>query len=88
MKGALTWLKRRPPASGRASTGETVWTDEEQAAMQESAKERKAASRQGQVDERAEAERGCGAKIAEMPGNRSGFHALVMERAPVSSPRT
>src|SRR3954453_14867030 len=44
-----------------------VWTDEERAAMQESARERKAASRRGGADERAEGEADVQAKMAGMP---------------------
>ena len=71
---------------------ENVWTDEERAAMQESARERKAASRKGKGDERAEGERDIQAKIAEMPdGERAmaeRLHALITEAAPVLVPRT
>ena len=86
MAEAKTTTKRK------GGTGENVWTDEERAAMQESAKERKAASRRGHVDERAEGEREIGAKIAELPEPdrtmAKRVHALVMESAPVLVPRT
>ena len=60
--------------------------------MQESARERKAASRRDPGDERAEGEQEVRAKIAEMPtpdremGER--IHALVTETAPILVPRT
>src|SRR3954451_18906403 len=69
-----------------------VWTDEERAAMQESARERKAASRRGPVDERAEGEADVRAKIADMPEpDRSmadRIHTLVTTAAPTLVPRT
>jgi uncharacterized protein YdhG (YjbR/CyaY superfamily) len=69
-----------------------VWTDEERAAMQESARERKASSRRGSVDERAEGEADVRAKIADMPEpDRSmaeRIHELVTAAAPSLTPRT
>jgi hypothetical protein len=69
-----------------------VWTDEERAAMQESARERKSASRRSPADERAAGEADVRAKIADMPepdramGTR--IHALVTETRPDLVPRT
>jgi uncharacterized protein YdhG (YjbR/CyaY superfamily) len=87
MSEAKTTTKRKG-----AGTGENVWTDEERAAMQESARERKAATRRGAVDERAEGEREIRAKIDEMPDAERSMaeriHALVAEVAPVLVPRT
>lgn len=69
-----------------------VWTDEERAAMQESARERKVTSRRGAVDERAEGERDIRAKIAEMPEPdrtmADRIHALVTANVPELTPRT
>ena len=69
-----------------------VWTEEERAAMQESARERKAASRRGKGDERAEGEADIRAKIAEMPKPEQAIaerlHALVTDSAPGLVPRT
>ena len=69
-----------------------VWTEEERAAMQESARERKAASRRSSVDERAEGELEVRAKIAEMPtADRvmaERIHELVTTTAPALVPRT
>jgi uncharacterized protein YdhG (YjbR/CyaY superfamily) len=69
-----------------------VWTDEERAAMQESARERKAASRRSPADERAEGEQEVRAKIAEMPepdrAMAKRIHALVTNSAPDFVPRT
>lgn len=69
-----------------------VWTDEERAAMQESARERKAASRRGPGDDRAEGELQIRAKIAEMTKPERAMaeriHALVTTSAPNFVPRT
>jgi uncharacterized protein YdhG (YjbR/CyaY superfamily) len=69
-----------------------VWTDEERAAMQESARERKATSRRDPGDARAEGERDVVEKIAEMPEPdrvmAERLHALVTSIAPSLVPRT
>jgi uncharacterized protein YdhG (YjbR/CyaY superfamily) len=69
-----------------------VWTEEERAAMQESARERKASSRRDPGDARAEGERDILAKIAQMPeADRvmaERLHALVTSTAPSLVPRT
>jgi uncharacterized protein YdhG (YjbR/CyaY superfamily) len=80
--------KSRKPAR----KSDNVWTDEERAAMQQSARERKAASRRGSGDERAEGERDVQAKIAEMPqpdrAMAKRLHAIVSASAPSLVPRT
>lgn len=82
------------PRTRTTSTSDTaaVWTDEERAAMQESARERKAASRRGSGDERADGERDVRAKIAEMPPAErvmaERIHELVTSTAPSLVPRT
>jgi uncharacterized protein YdhG (YjbR/CyaY superfamily) len=69
-----------------------VWTDEERAAMQASARERKAASRRDPADERAAGEAEVRAKIADMPtadrvmGER--IHELVTKAVPSLAPKT
>jgi uncharacterized protein YdhG (YjbR/CyaY superfamily) len=85
--------KKITSKKGTAAQGSAnVWTKEERAAMQESARERKAASRRGSVDERAEGERDLRAKIAEMPAAERAMaeriHELVMAAAPSLAPRT
>jgi len=69
-----------------------IWTDEERAAMQESARERKAASRRDPGDARPEGESDVLAKIAEMPepdrAMAERLHALVTSIAPSLVPRT
>ena len=81
-------------ASERGKSG-NVWTDEERAAMQESAKERKAASRRGKSDpeaERAEGESDIRGRIADMPDSERAMaerlHAIISDSAPVLMPRT
>ena len=69
-----------------------VWTDEERAAMQASARERKVTSRRDPAAERAEGEADVRAKIADMPtadrlmGER--IHELVTTTAPSLAPKT
>ena len=69
-----------------------VWTDEEREAMQESAKERKAASRRGKGDDRAEGESDIRGRIADMPESERAMaerlHAIISDSAPVLVPKT
>jgi uncharacterized protein YdhG (YjbR/CyaY superfamily) len=91
-KPAMTESKQSTRKTSAARSSAKVWTDEERAAMQESARERKAVSRRGPGDERAEGERDVLGKIAEMPeADRAlakRIHALVMTAAPSLAPRT
>lgn len=84
--------KQSARTGAAARNSAKVWTEEERAAMQESARERKAASRRGSVDERAEGERDVQAKIAEMPEAErvmaERIHALVTSIAPSLVSRT
>jgi uncharacterized protein YdhG (YjbR/CyaY superfamily) len=78
--------------SRAAKSAAKVWTDEERAAMQESARERKVASRRDPAEERAAGEADVRAKLAEMPtadrvmGER--IHELVTTTAPSLAPKT
>ena len=78
--------------SGGAKSSANVWTDEERAAMQASARERKSASRRDPAEERAAGEAEVRAKIADMPtadrvmGER--IHELVTTTAPSLAPKT
>ena len=80
----------------RTTSGSTnVWSDVEKAAMQESARERKASSRRGKLteaEERAQGEEDVNAKIAEMAEpDRSmaqRVHEIVSRAAPTLVPRT
>jgi uncharacterized protein YdhG (YjbR/CyaY superfamily) len=75
-----------------ATKSENVWTDEERAAMRESARERKTASRRDPAEERAEGERDVRAKIADMPpadrAMAERIHELVTTAVPSLAPRT
>ncbi len=87
---AETKTRGKRPRVARAS--ENVWTDEERAAVQATARERKSQSRLSPQKEREAGEEEVRAKIAEMPtpdremGER--IHALVTRTAPVLVPRT
>lgn len=67
-----------------------VWTDEEKAAMQEHAREMKAAAKRGKAA--ADGEADVRAKFAEMPASDRSMaeriHAIVKEHAPDLTPRT
>ena len=75
-----------------ARTSDNVFTDEERAAVKETARERKSQSRLSPEQEREAGEKEVQAKIAGMPapdremGKR--IHALVTQAAPVLVPRT
>ncbi|HKO32531.1 MAG TPA: hypothetical protein VJY85_02185 [Candidatus Limnocylindria bacterium] len=78
--------KPRRGASGN------VWSDEERAAMQESAKERKRQSKLSPEEERAAGEAEVQAKIAELPeadrAMAARVHELVTSNVPSYVPRT
>jgi uncharacterized protein YdhG (YjbR/CyaY superfamily) len=75
-----------------AKSNANVWTDEERAAMQESARERKTASKRDPATERAEGEADVQAKITEMPPEERAMaeriHKIVASAAPSLVPRT
>jgi uncharacterized protein YdhG (YjbR/CyaY superfamily) len=79
-----------PSKQGTAT--EKVWTEEERAAMQQSARERKAQARLSPAEEREAGEAEVQAKIADMPepdrAIAKRIHALVAENAPDFVPRT
>ena len=80
--------KKSTAATGR-KTDAKVWTDEERAAMQEHAREMKAArGKKGKPDGEADVQ----AKFAEMPADdrkiAERIHAIVKEAAPNLTPRT
>ena len=74
----------------RTDSATKVWTDEEQAAIQERAKELKAEARAGKKG--ADGERDLLAKIKEMPNPdrvmAERIHAIVTATAPDLAPRT
>ena len=81
---------KRP--SGRRTKSDNVFTDEERAAVQATARERKSLARLSPEQERDAGEQEARAKLAEMPspdremGER--IHALVTGTAPILVPRT
>jgi uncharacterized protein YdhG (YjbR/CyaY superfamily) len=81
-----------PKSTTTKKKAPNVWTDEERAAMQASARERKTASRRDPADERAAGEAEVRAKLADMPtadrvmGER--IHQLVTTTAPSLAPKT
>jgi uncharacterized protein YdhG (YjbR/CyaY superfamily) len=86
----MTDTTKAAKGTGRDSSSQ-VWTDEERAAMQEAAKEKKAAKRRGKAT-REDGERDVLEKIAEMPDAdrvmAERIHAIVKESAPDLEPRT
>lgn len=75
-----------------ARSASNVWTDEERAAMQESARERRKSARLTPEEEREQGEREVRDKIAEMPepdrAMAERLHAIVSAAAPDLVPRT
>jgi uncharacterized protein YdhG (YjbR/CyaY superfamily) len=69
-----------------------IWTEEEQAAVQASARERKVQARRGPEDERPEGEREVREKLADMPADDremgERIHVLVTKAVPALIPRT
>ena len=89
MPTAKTTTKR---PSGARTKSDNVFTDEERAAVQATARERKSQGRLSPEEERNAGEQEVQAKLADMPkadremGER--IHALVSKAAPVLVPRT
>ncbi|HEX5039998.1 MAG TPA: DUF1801 domain-containing protein [Candidatus Limnocylindria bacterium] len=80
------------PASKQGTATDKIWTDEERAAIQESARERKKRAKLSPEEEREAGEQEVQAKIAEMSepdrSMATRIHALVQQAAPVLVPRT
>jgi uncharacterized protein YdhG (YjbR/CyaY superfamily) len=82
------------PATKTTSKGKTenVWTDEERAAMQSSARERKAAAGRTPDDERAAGLHDLEESIAKMPPDDRAMaeriHEIVSKAAPALVPKT
>jgi uncharacterized protein YdhG (YjbR/CyaY superfamily) len=76
----------------KTKSANNVWSDEERAAMQESAKERKRQSKLSPEEERAAGEAEVQAKIAELPeadrAMAARVHELVTSNVPAYVPRT
>ena len=83
---------KSPTGTAATSRGSQAFTDEEKAAMRETARERKAQAGRTKRNEREEGERDLQAKIAEMPKPdrvmAERIHALVSAAAPELVPRT
>ncbi len=82
----------KPTKRASGSKSSDVWSEEERAAVQEAARERKSAAGRGPGDDRAAGERDIRAKIAEMPEHDRALaervHVLVTSTAPDLVPRT
>ena len=80
------------PATKTTSRTDNVFTDEERAAVAETARERKASSKLSPAEQRAAGEAEVLAKIAEMPqpdrGIAEAIHQIVTKNAPDFVPRT
>ncbi len=87
---ADTKTTTKPSTTGGKSPN--VWTDEERAAMRESARERKASSRRDPAAERAEGERDVQAAIDKLPepdrSMAARIHEVVSAAVPDLVPRT
>lgn len=75
-----------------AKTSDNVWSKEERAAMQASARERKKAAKLTPEEQRAAGEADVQAAIAEMPDDdramAARIHKIVLDTAPSLVPRT
>ena len=85
-------MPTRQGTAGRSRDGDNVWTEEERAAMQASARERKSASKRSPDEERAESLQALEASIAKMPPDERAMaeriHAIVMAAVPSLVPKT
>jgi uncharacterized protein YdhG (YjbR/CyaY superfamily) len=88
----MTEAKTATKRTRAARSAPNVWTDEERAAMQESARERRSRSRLSPQEERQAGEQEVQAKIAEMPADEremaKRIHAVVGASAPHLVPKT
>ena len=75
-----------------AKSQDNVWTDEERAAMQESARERRSRAKVTPEQEREAGEQEVQAKIADLPepdrSMAARVHEIVLESVPAFVPRT
>jgi uncharacterized protein YdhG (YjbR/CyaY superfamily) len=88
----MTDAKTSTKRSSTARTSGNVWSEEERAAMQESARERKKSAKLSPEQERAAGEADVQAKIAEMPADdramATRIHEIVLATVPDLVPRT
>jgi uncharacterized protein YdhG (YjbR/CyaY superfamily) len=84
--------KQASKSSKAASAPENVWTDEERAAVQATARERKASSGRTPAEERAEGLQDLEQSIARMPADDRAMaeqiHKIVSAAAPSLQPKT
>jgi len=84
--------KQASTSRNPARTSDNVWTDEERAAVQATARERKAAARLSPEEERAAGLQDLRDSIAKMPADDRAMaeriHALVTDAAPSLWPKT
>jgi len=80
------------PTKQATTQGKNVWTDEERAAMQASARERKSAARRSPEEERAAGLQDLSDSIAKMPADDRAMaervHEIVMDAVPSLVPKT
>ena len=85
-------MPKQSTKTGAARKGVNVWTDEERAAMQASARERKASAGRTPQEARAEGERDLRESIAKMPADDQAMakriHEIVTEAVPSLMPKT
>jgi len=85
-----TKTSRKPRES--AGKGANIWTDEERAAMQSSARERKAAAGRTPAEQRAEGLLDLRESIAKLPADDRAMaeriHAIVTKAMPALQPKT
>ena len=84
--------KRSTRRTSPTGKGVNVWTDEERAAMQASARERKASAGRTPQDARAEGERDLRESVAKMPADDRAMaeriHEIVTKAVPSLVPKT
>ena len=80
------------PETRKTRAAETVWSDEEKAAMQASARERKASAKRSPDEERAAGLQDLRDSLAKMPADDRAMgeriHEIVSAAAPQLSPKT
>ena len=81
------------PAKQTTTTrGSNVWSDEEKAAMKESARERKSTAKVSPAEQRAQGEQDLRASVAKLPPDERAMaeriHAIVTAAAPTLVPKT
>ena len=85
-------MPTKPASKSKQRDGEPVFTDEERAAVQATARERKAATGRSPAEERADGLQDLRDSIAKMPADDRAMaervHAIVTDAAPTLVPKT